>query len=138
MAIEVVAFAHPWSTELFRRELDHDWSTILVLVEPLAAAEGAGERIVGFVIYWLVYDEVHILNVATHPKERRRGIARLLLEEVIARARAANASMLTLEARRSNEAALSLYRQAGFHAVGIRAKYYADENEDAVVMTRNL
>ena len=66
MVIERAAFRHPWSTELFRRELEHDWSTILVCVEPLTSAAGgrATERIVGFLIYWLVHDEVHILNVA--------------------------------------------------------------------------
>src|SRR5207244_3250954 len=40
MVIERAAFRHPWSTELFRRELEHDWSTILVCVEPLTSAAG--------------------------------------------------------------------------------------------------
>src|SRR5207237_8945350 len=83
MEIECAAFRHPWSTELFRRELEHDWSTILVCVEPLTSAAGgrATERIVGFLIYWLVHDEVHILNVAVSPENRRRGIARALMGE---------------------------------------------------------
>jgi ribosomal protein S18 acetylase RimI-like enzyme len=47
MVIERAAFKHPWSPELFRRELEHDWSTILVAVEPLTSAPGRGtERIV--------------------------------------------------------------------------------------------
>ncbi len=32
--------------------------------------------ILGYVIFWLVHDEVHILNVATAPEARRRGVAR--------------------------------------------------------------
>src|SRR2546421_12398628 len=77
MVIERAAFRHPWSAELFRRELEHDWSTILICIEPLTSAAGgrASERIAGFLIYWLVHDAVHTLHVATHPQHRRRGIA---------------------------------------------------------------
>src|SRR3989440_12784742 len=78
MRVERQAFAHPWSTELFRRELDHAWSTVLLAEEP--GPEGA-LALLGFVIYWLVHDEVHILNVATDPPQRKRGVARALLHE---------------------------------------------------------
>ena len=82
MVIEREAFRHPWSPELFRRELEHDWSTILVAIEPLTSAPGKGsERIVAFLIFWLVHDEVHILNVAVAPEHRRKGIARILMTE---------------------------------------------------------
>ncbi|GAC1341810.1 MAG: ribosomal protein S18-alanine N-acetyltransferase [Myxococcales bacterium] len=140
MVIERVAFRHPWSTELFRRELDHDWSTILVAVEPLtsAAASRLSERIVGFLIYWLVHDEVHVLNVASAPERRREGIARLLLQETEKRAHQANAALMTLEVRRSNLAALELYRQFDYRAVGVRPNYYVDEGEDAIVMVKEL
>ena len=139
MVIERAAFRHPWSTELFRRELDHDWSTILVAIEPLSAAHGKGtERIVGFLIFWLVHDEVHILNVATAPEHRRKGIARVLLAETEASAEQAGATLLTLEVRRSNVGALELYREFEYRAVGVRPNYYADEGEDAIVMVKEL
>ena len=139
MVIERAAFKHPWSTELFRRELDHDWSTILVAIEPLSAAHGAGtERIVGFLIYWLVHDEVHILNVATEAAHRRKGIARVLMTETERRAEEAGATLLTLEVRRSNVGALELYRTFDYRAVGVRPNYYADEGEDAIVMVKEL
>src|SRR2546425_12980186 len=87
MIIERAAFRHPWSPELFRRELEHDWSTILVAVEPLTSASGRGsERIVGFLIYWLVHDEVHILNVAVGPEHRRKGGGGTLVGETERRA----------------------------------------------------
>src|ERR671938_427640 len=124
MIIERAAFRHPWSPELFRRELEHDWSTILVAIEPLTSASGRGsERIVGFLIYWLVHDEVHILNVAGAPEKR---------------AQQAGASLLTLEVRRSNQAALDLYREFDYRAVGVRPNYYVDEGEDAIVMVKEL
>src|SRR4051812_41909931 len=112
MVIERAAFRHPWSPELFRRELDHDWSTILVAVEPLSNAPGrAAERIIGFLIHWLVHDEVHVLNVAVEPEHRRKGVARMLMAETEKRALQAGAALMTLEVRRSNTAALDLYRE---------------------------
>ena len=139
MVIEREAFRHPWSLELFRRELEHDWSTILVGVEPLTSAPGKGsERIVAFLIYWLVHDEVHILNVAVAPEHRRKGIARILMTECEKRAHQANAALMTLEVRRSNQAALDLYREFDYRAVGVRPNYYVDEGEDAIVMVKEL
>lgn len=139
MVIEREAFRHPWSLELFRRELEHDWSTILVGVEPLSSASGKGsERIVAFLIFWLVHDEVHILNVAVAPEHRRKGIARILMAECEKRAHQANAALMTLEVRRSNQAALDLYREFDYRAVGVRPNYYVDEGEDAIVMVKEL
>jgi ribosomal-protein-alanine N-acetyltransferase len=139
MVIERAAFRHPWSPELFRRELEHDWSTILVALEPLTSASGKGsDRIVGFLIYWLVHDEVHVLNVAVGPEYRRRGVARMLMAETEKRAHQAGASLMTLEVRRSNQGALELYRQFDYRAVGIRPNYYVDEGEDAIVMVKEL
>jgi [ribosomal protein S18]-alanine N-acetyltransferase len=142
MVIEKAAFRHPWSTELFRRELEHDWSTILVSVEPLAPLAIPGktvtERVLGFIIFWLVHDEVHILNVAVAPEARRRGIARTLMAEAEKRAYAANAALMTLEVRRSNQGALDLYREFDYRAVGVRPNYYVDEGEDAIVMVKEL
>ena len=138
MVIERAAFKHPWSPELFRRELEHDWSTILVSVEPLTSAPKGTERIVAFLIYWLVHDEVHILNVAVAPEYRRKGIARMLMAETERRAVQAGAALMTLEVRRSNQAALDLYREFDYRAVGVRPNYYVDEGEDAIVMVKEL
>lgn len=132
MELEQRAFAHPWSAELLRRELTHDWSTILLAVEP------ATGRIAGFVIFWVVVDEIHVLNVAVDPVERRKGIARLLLAELLERGRSRGLSMATLEVRRSNEPALALYAGLGFRNVGVRKGYYVEEREDAIVMTLDL
>jgi ribosomal-protein-alanine N-acetyltransferase len=138
MVIECAAFRHPWSTELFRRELEHDWSTILVAIEPLTSAPGGSERIVGFLIYWLVHDEVHILNVAVAPEHRRKGIARALMTETERQAAQHGAALMTLEVRRSNTGALDLYREFDYRAVGVRPNYYVDEGEDAIVMVKEL
>ncbi len=134
-AIEQVAFRNPWSTELLRRELSHEASTILLAEELFAD----GNRVLlGFSIFWLVHRELHILNIATAPAHRRRGVANALLSATLDRARERGCLLATLEVRRSNEAALSLYRGFGFRAVGIRPNYYSDEGEDAIVMVLDL
>ena len=137
LEVETACFVHPWSAEAFERELEHDWSTILVAAERTSDPSAPG-RIVGFLIYWLVHDEIHVLNVATDPPQRRRGAARLLLAEAERRATAADCALLTLEVRRSNLGALALYAQLGYERVGMRKGYYEAENEDAIVMTRRL
>jgi ribosomal-protein-alanine N-acetyltransferase len=134
MRIERAAFKHPWSEELFRRELTHDWSTILLAEETV----GDSERILGFVIFWLVQDELHILNVATDPQHLRRGVAKALIREVLAIAKLSGAVLATLEVRRSNTPAIKLYESFGFRVAGVRPKYYADENEDAFVMNLDI
>lgn len=132
--IQRSAFAHPWSRELIAREMGHDWSSVLVAVEPGAA----GEAIVGVVVFWLVHDEVHVLNVAVAPEARRRGVARALMYEAERRGGERGARLATLEVRRSNQAALELYRSLGYRQVGVRPRYYAEEGEDAIVMERVL
>jgi ribosomal-protein-alanine N-acetyltransferase len=132
--IEARAFKHPWSPELLRRELTHEWSTILLVEEETPE----GRRILGFLISWIVHDELHILNVATDPKHRNRGVARTVLAASLDRARQRKCVLATLEVRRSNEAALHLYKSFGFRPVGVRPNYYVDEGEDAIVMLLDL
>ncbi len=135
MEIERLAFAHPWSEDLVRRELEHDWSIFLLASEAREGAPAeAPEAAVGFVIAWLGHDELHVLNVAVAPEERRRGTGRALMEEVQERGRRLGARLATLEVRSSNAGALALYRALGWRQVGIRPGYYADEDEDAVIM----
>ena len=134
MEIEKDGFAHPWSADLLRRELMHDWSTILLATE----RRGGAEVVLGFVVFWLVHDELHVLNIATALEARRRGVGWALMEEAAARARQAGAILATLEVRRSNHAALALYRALGYGQVGVRPNYYADEGEDAIVMVLDL
>lgn len=129
MAINSASFQHPWSADLIRRELFHEWSTILLAVD-----EGAAGEVLGFIVFWVVHDEVHVLNVAVAEEQRRRGVARALMGEAALRGRARGARLVTLEVRRSNAPALALYRALGYRDVAVRPRYYAEEDEDAIVM----
>jgi len=132
MAIEAAGFPHPWSEALLRAELAHAWSIQRAAVAP---GPDPGGRILGYIIFWLVHDEIHVLNVGTAPEARRRGLARALMDEAVAIGRETGARLSTLEVRRSNAPAIALYRALGYQEVGIRPRYYAEENEDAIVMT---
>ena len=133
MDIERVSFRAPWSRQVFVEELDRDWAHVDVLKE--RRADGG---VLAFVNYWLVRDEVHVLNVASHPEARRQGHAARLLEHVIAFANRNRCRYVTLEVRRSNSGAIRLYRKYGFRPVGVRPNYYVEDNEDAIVMLLEL
>lgn len=134
MSIENQAFSNPWTLEMVKKELTQDWSTIFLAEEHT----GAGWQLRGFAIFWLVHDEVHVLNVATDQVHRRRGIGRYVLDAVVAFGRQHRCRLATLEVRRGNEGAIALYKSLGFRAVGMRPNYYADDREDAVVMIMDL
>jgi ribosomal-protein-alanine N-acetyltransferase len=114
------------SEEQLRAEIQRPWARLWV------AKEEDG-TIAAFVIAWHVADELHVLNVATRTDLRRRGIARRLMDHLVEHARAVRAKHLLLEVRRSNLAAISLYRALGFFAIGVRTRYYPDD-EDAIEM----
>jgi ribosomal-protein-alanine N-acetyltransferase len=100
-------------------------------------AETRVRQLAGFLCRWLVADECHILNVAVHPELRRGGIAMALMAEAIDEAKAKNIRLVTLEVRRSNVAARSLYRKLNFEERRLRTNYYGP-GEDAIVMELRL
>lgn len=139
MSIERRSYRTPWSAELIRSELDHPWATVLVAVLTEAGPGGPPRaRLAGYVIFWLVTDEIHVLNVACDPDLRRRGIAWRLLSAAESYGRSKGARLSTLEVRRSNVAAQCLYDRLGYLGMGVRPRYYADDGEDAIVMTKEL
>lgn len=133
MDIERQSFRAPWSRQVFVEELDRDWAHVDVIKARLPEAP-----VLAFVNYWLVRDEVHILNVAVRPEARRQGHGARLLEHVIAFAVRQKCRYLTLEVRRSNAGAIRLYRKYGFRPVGVRPNYYVEDREDAIVMLLEL
>jgi ribosomal-protein-alanine N-acetyltransferase len=92
----------------------------------------------GFLLAWVVIDELEILSVATHPEARRQGAAKALCEQALAEARAAGCRRMLLEVRRGNDPAIALYRRLGFHVAGVRRRYYPDNDEDALLMNLDL
>lgn len=131
--IERLSFDNPWSRDSFLRELSLPFSRTTVAI----ITNGTREAIVGYLCRWLVADECHILNVAVHPDARRARIAARLMEHAIGEAKREKARFVTLEVRRSNVAARSLYRKLNFEERRLRRNYYGS-GEDAIVMELRL
>lgn len=126
MAIEQASFAHPWSPRFFLQELRVPCARSRLAV--------VGGRAVGYVLYWVLPGEVDIHNLAVHPAYRRQGIGSSLLQGVVEEAKINGSTRVTLEVRKSNEAAQRLYHSLGFVGRGVRKGYYSDDGEDALAM----
>lgn len=137
MAIEAVAQPMPWTREVFEADFALDYSHCWVFEVQQDAGEAAmnAGTILGYLVFWVVYDEVHILNVAVAPQARRRRVASAAIGALIERAAQNLASFVTLEVRRHNQGARLLYESLGFIMVGARPGYYADTGEDAIILS---
>jgi ribosomal-protein-alanine N-acetyltransferase len=131
LEVERLSQGAPWTERVFEKEFDLDFSHAWVVEWHEDAAPC---RLAAYLVFWLVHDEVHVLNVVVHPAARRRGLARRLMDELVSAAEQQSAAMLSLEVRVGNVAAKGLYAEMGFVAVGTRPNYYADNHEDADVM----
>ncbi len=127
-AIEQVCFSCPWSEQSFldaikRRDVFY-----------LVAEKEEKREIIGYIGVWQSFEEADITNVAVVPEERKKGIGLLLLESMIKEALYRGILALVLEVRASNQAAIQLYKKAGFMVEGVRTGYYEKPKEDALLM----
>jgi ribosomal-protein-alanine N-acetyltransferase len=132
LQIERMSFPTPWSQALFEREL------LTPFARSLVALERESKKIMGYLCFWLVDPEAHVLNLAVHPQHRGQGLGTLLMGYGVEYCRNRGVQLITLEVRRSNYKAISLYRNFQFQFRGIRRRYYTDSGEDAVVMNLYL
>ena len=124
LALEQAHQPLPWSEKVFGDEMSADGRVYLV-------AE-AGGTVVGFAGAMIVGDEGHVTNLLVDPDHRGRGIATDLVVSLIRSSVELGARHLTLEVRAGNEAARRLYGRLGLAPVGVRPRYYGDE--DALIM----
>ena len=95
------------------------------------------DSISGFAILRLSADEAELLRIAVERSYRRKGIAGLLMDAVLHYAKEKELKAVHLEVRKSNAAAIHLYKKYGFKTVRCRKNYYSHPPEDAAVMIRN-
>jgi ribosomal-protein-alanine N-acetyltransferase len=133
MAVEVLAYSHPWTRGNFIDSLAAGY-----LAEVLEARDAG---LVGYFVAMPGVDELHLLNITIAPAWQSQGLGRALLDTVQDHGRVRGDEKLWLEVRQSNHRARALYRRRGFAEMGLRRGYYpagAREREDAVVMSLSL
>lgn len=125
MALEGLCFRTRWTREQFLLGLGRGAFRIL----------GAWEEgeLVAYLAFSHIAQEMEVMNIATHPQHRRKGLARRLLGRALCLCRDEAAQQCFLEVRRSNAPAIDLYEKFGFIKVGERKNYYPDNNEDALL-----
>lgn len=131
LAIERGSFAAPWSRDVFVKELANRAARAVVFT----VEDGA---ITGYVCFWVVLDEAHIQTVAVHPNMRGRGFGSAIMSHLEGMCLQEGVRRIILEVGRRNAAARNLYRKCGFTAIGFRKRYYAEIDDDAVVMEKWL
>jgi ribosomal-protein-alanine N-acetyltransferase len=132
-AIDLTSFSVPWPESSFRYELLENPHSLLLVAEDLASDQT--RQVVGVIVVWLIEDEAHIATLSVHPDYRGQGISRELLASALLESIRQGTALATLEVRANNLVAQALYRKFRFEVAGRRARYYRDNQEDALIMT---
>lgn len=126
MSIELASFSAPWSRESYQELAPLESIDIWIIKD--------SDELIGYMLLQHVSNEMELHTLAIKPNRRRSGVARILLNYMIDEARRLNVSKIFLQVRPSNIPARSLYNSFGFKLIGIRRRYYQDNDEDALVM----
>ena len=127
LKIEDQSFTDPWTCNMFKAELSNPFSNIWL------SRNGNG-AIMGYICFWIIEDEAHILNLAVDPLYRGKGVGSLLLSASLDYWGRKGIRVVYLEVRESNMTARKLYDKFGFKIMMRRPKYYRKPVEDAFIM----
>jgi ribosomal-protein-alanine N-acetyltransferase len=131
MEIELSSFPSPWPQSVYAGEIKgRSWSRIVVVERK--------NRLIGFMVYWILNSEIRLLKFAVGSPWRRRGFGRKLLERLIETSKAEGLREIQLEVRVSNKLAINLCRKLNFEETAVKSRYYSDNDEDALRMSLNL
>jgi ribosomal-protein-alanine N-acetyltransferase len=153
--LERQVFSRPWPESAYWHELEVNPHASYFVLAPRQASHtrpsagrwwrrllsfaGPAKRewaeVLGYAGLWMNCAEAHISTIAVAPELRGRGLGELLLATLIDHALSLGACIVTLEVRVSNVVAGALYAKYGFTRVGRRKAYYADNREDAWIMS---
>ena len=124
--LEASCFSMPWSKKSFEEVMGKSDAVYVTAREE--------EKVVGYCGAYVILDEADINQVAVEPSCRNKGIGRKMMEVLLQKLKRAGANAVTLEVRRSNEAAIALYESLGFVTEGIRKNFYEKAAEDGLIM----
>lgn len=124
VGVDSAAFSDAWKETAFNDEIKKDYSYYFI-------CERDG-KIAGYAGIWCIYETAELIRIATAPKFQRRGVANMLMQEILNCAKDCGCERMMLEVRRSNIPAQALYRKFGFDEISVRKGYY--NGEDAIIM----
>lgn len=128
--LESEIFGSPWTRSMVAESVTYPYETLAVCI--------CGGDLAGYIIYSAPGDTADLLRVAVKPEQRRRGIAKKLIDYMVSDCAGKGDDGIMLEVRTSNRAARALYDRAGFEQISVRKDYYKNPVEDAVVMRKNI
>jgi [ribosomal protein S18]-alanine N-acetyltransferase len=137
LTIEEACFSAPWTRKMLEAELSGNPFAHFLVARLERGSEASSGPIVGYLCYWIVFEEVRLMNLAVIESMRHRGIANSLVATALRTGMSQSAHRAVLEVRASNQAARRLYQGFGFSQTAVRPKYYANPVEDAVLMELN-
>jgi [ribosomal protein S18]-alanine N-acetyltransferase len=131
MEIESYSFPTPWTYTSYYYEIDNnDLADYIVVLKD--------NEVIGYAGIWLIIDEAHLTTIAVAKQYRGQQLGEIMITELIRRVKRKGGTRMTLEVRPSNLSAQSLYYRMGFISYGLRKGYYTDDNEDAIIMWKEL
>lgn len=130
LAIEQASFPTPFTLNLFKMELNLNVAHLFVARRQ--------QKVVGYIDFWRVGPEAHLITIGVDPAARRHGVGSKLVAFMLDDLKKNRVESVSLDVRPTNAAALQLYEKFGFRQAGIRKKYYQDNDEDALVWNLSL
>ena len=129
LELENELFEDPWNMEMILREIEeNEFANLYVAKE--------GEILIGFIDYWILFDQADIAKIAVKKEYQNQGIGKKLLEFALKKIDEENCIVTRLEVRESNLIAIKLYEKYKFKPVRIRNNYY--NNENGICMERSI
>jgi len=137
LQIEEACFSAPWTRKMLEAELSGNPFAHFLLAKRAPLDHVGSVSIVGYICFWIVFEEVRLMNLAVIESMRHKGMARALVMQALEMGLAQPAMRAVLEVRASNHAAHALYQGLGFRDVTTRSTYYTNPIEDALLMELN-
>ena len=134
LQIEEACFSAPWTRKMLQAELNGNLFAHFLLAKRAPQREADGVGTVGYLCFWIVFEEIRLMNLAVIEPMRHKGIARALVTQALEIGLGQGATRAVLEVRASNQAAGGLYHSLGFRGGTTRPAYYANPIEDALLM----
>jgi ribosomal-protein-alanine N-acetyltransferase len=134
LKIEEACFSAPWTRRMLEAELSGNPFANFLVAKRIPPGEVGSVSIIGYLCFWVVFEEVRLMNLAVIESMQHKGIARALVTQALEVGLAQAAMRAVLEVRASNHAAHALYRRLGFRDVTTRPMYYTNPIEDALLM----